>query len=1117
MSFYTSLTGLNAAKAELGIVSNNIANVGTIGFKKARAEFGDIFATSPLQNAKGSIGQGVLLKGVDQEFSQGNVAFSQNSLDMAIQGQGFFVLKPNLTSNQTVFTRNGSFRVNNDRYVVDSSGQFVQVFPVNDDGSVVATGLSSARSLQLPSTAGLPRASSKIDLGVNLPADAEIIPQQEQFKSGGAVYRFDRNDPNTFNRSTSITVFDSLGNPSIATIYYVKVSNATIEDPTNKWQTYIYVGDREIEPALLNAKTDKGETLYIDKFGQKTTDPTKFDPTFNAGSPHPLYFLNDQTNEVDSTPAKLTGGFIDRASGFDFGSTDSNKIRIGFSEVSTTASGTWTNAISTSGAGTPAQEYSITLTKGSGASAVTRTLTFHSQSANAASGKTLRAEDIDTLLSGATNIASVGASGAAAPSQTAAQALAALGVGYTGKALDGSLTFYDLEGDETFSIAVTNSMKSQAGGFTGADFSSATAITVGSTVEKQRGVNNRNFVKISVDDSDPIVVSLPDKLRGQALTGTELAAEMTKAINNAYGDDRYTSINSSANSDFRLFAEIDLDNLPADSPLRTAYADTIVGQNGALVGTGKTRANALESGIKMRLPSLETYSPNAPNAANDLVAAVQREVDSHIGSGVIKVGYDPRARSFTFKPYDNSFKIQGLKVLGPLDTDGSTPRANDVLGFPATGDFTAVGAGTTQGTLSTGELRPNGNDILNEDQRRYGIRVDYLKDQRKFVFSSGTTGEKSLIRISLSDNDRASNVLGISDEFSTEITSSAGTGLASKPAVTTGSKAGIDITGTFSVTPNDNIVNVTVDGIDGSIRIPPGAYTGTTFAQALEDRINAIAGPNGKAVSGVQVEYDLDNSRFVFTSGTTSEESFININGHPNFGLSSTSQIRGSVPKVTVLVQAKDVDGNLLYIDKDGKETTKKPENLPNYAPIYLTKGQLTFDTAGKLVSPKEGARYTPFDPQNGADLIVLNVDYGKFSTQFSQPFSVLSLTQDGFTSGRLDGISIDSAGTVRANYTNGQQEALGKLILANFASPNGLKQIGNANYVATSNSGDAVVGVAGSDGYGTIQGGALERANVDLTEELVNLITAQRNFQANAKAIETATNLTSTIVNIRG
>jgi flagellar hook-basal body protein len=1112
MSFYTSLTGLNAAKAELGIVSNNIANVGTIGFKKARAEFGDIFATSPLQNASGSIGQGVLLKGVAQEFSQGNVAFSQNSLDMAIQGQGFFVLKPNLTSNQSVFTRNGSFRVNNDRYVVDSSGQFVQVFPVNDDGSVVATGLSSAKSLQLPSTAGLPRASSKIDLGVNLPADAEIIPKQDQFLTGAAVYRFDRNDPNTFNRSTSITVFDSLGNPSIATIYYVKVSNATIEDPTNKWQTYIYVGDREIEPALLNAKTDKGETLYIDKFGQQTIDPTEFDPTFNAGAPHPLYYLNDQTTKVDSTPARLTGGFIDRASGFDFGSTDSNKIRIGSSEISTTASGSWTQSISTSGAGTPAQQFSITLTKGTGGAAVSRTLTFHSQTANAETGKTLRAEDIDNLLAGTATIATGGAA-----AQSAQAALSALGIGFTGKALDGSLTFFDVDGDETFTIAVTNTMKSQGGGFTGADFSSATALTIGTSVEKQKGLSNRGILKISVDDSDPITISLPDKLRGQTLTGTELAAELTKAINNAYGDDRFTSISGPTNSDFRLFAELDLDNLPADSPLRTAYADTANGLNAGLVGDGKTRANALETGIKMRLPSLETYSPNASNAANDLVAAVQREVDSHIGSGVVRVGYDPRARAFTFKPNDNAFKIQSLKVLGPLDSDGLTPRTNDVLGFPATGDFTAVGAGTTQGALTAGELRPNGNDILNEDQRRYGIRVDYLKDQRKFVFSSGTTGEKSLIKVSVSDNDRAANILGIAEEFATEVVSSAGTGLSSKPAVTTGSKAGIDITGTFSVTPNDNIVNVTVDGIDGSIRIPPGAYTGSTFAQALQNRINAIAGPTGKAVSGVKVEYDPDNARFKFTSGTTSEESFINVNGHPNFGLSATSQVRGSVPKVTVLVQAKDADGNLLYIDKDGIETTKKPESLPNYAPIYLTKGQLTFDTAGKLVSPKEGAQYTPFDPQNGADLIVLNVDYGKFSTQYSQPFSVLSLTQDGFTSGRLDGISIDSAGTVRANYTNGQQEALGKLILANFASPNGLKQIGNANYVATSNSGDAVVGVAGSDGYGTIQGGALERANVDLTEELVNLITAQRNFQANAKAIETATNLTSTIVNIRG
>jgi flagellar hook protein FlgE len=104
----------------------------------------------------------------------------------------------------------------------------------------------------------------------------------------------------------------------------------------------------------------------------------------------------------------------------------------------------------------------------------------------------------------------------------------------------------------------------------------------------------------------------------------------------------------------------------------------------------------------------------------------------------------------------------------------------------------------------------------------------------------------------------------------------------------------------------------------------------------------------------------------------------------------------------------------------------------------------------------------------------------------------------------------------VRANYTNGQQVALGKIILTNFANPNGLKQIGDANYLETTNSGQPTLGEAGGDGFGSIQAGALERANVDLTEELVELITAQRNFQANAKAIETSSTLTQTIINIR-
>jgi len=532
-------------------------------------------------------------------------------------------------------------------------------------------------------------------------------------------------------------------------------------------------------------------------------------------------------------------------------------------------------------------------------------------------------------------------------------------------------------------MLVTNTLHGTEGGFTGSEFSSSTAVTVGSTTPTEKGLSSDSILKISVDDSDPVTINLPDSLRGRSLSGTELAAELTKAINTRFGDDKNIDVlpklmpdNKTANPDydpsvaeFTLYATF----VDGTSTLSGGFpAATSLSTKSELPNSGYTTIkNALTGGIRLRLPANANYRPNAVNESDDLVVAIQDQVDQAIGAGVLKVGYDPKARTLTFKPRDNAFKISSLGVTGP--TVGTEEMPNEVLGLPAKLALVSVGAGTTQGTFSSGEILPNGDDIQNEDQRRYGVKVEYLKDQRKFVFSSGTTGERSLITVSVGDNARAADLLGISGTYATEVVNSAGTGLASKPAVTTGSKAGIDISGTFSVTANDNTVNVTVDGIDGSFRVPAGAYTGATFATALETRINAIAASTGKSVGGVKVTFDADNSRFVFTSGTTSEESFININGHPNFGLGTTTQTRGSVPKVTVLQQAKDADGNLLYIDKDGNETTKKPESLPNYAPIYLTKGQLTFDTAGKLISPKEGAKYTPFDPQNGADLRAKN------------------------------------------------------------------------------------------------------------------------------------------------
>ena len=132
MSFYTSLTGLNAAAAELAVASNNIANSSTTSFKRSDANFGDIFAMSASSNMATALGGGVQLIGVDQQFSQGGLELTDNALDIAISGDGFF---PVATVDGTnMYTRNGSFMLNEDNLVVNSAGHILQVHPLGENG-----------------------------------------------------------------------------------------------------------------------------------------------------------------------------------------------------------------------------------------------------------------------------------------------------------------------------------------------------------------------------------------------------------------------------------------------------------------------------------------------------------------------------------------------------------------------------------------------------------------------------------------------------------------------------------------------------------------------------------------------------------------------------------------------------------------------------------------------------------------------------------------------------------------------------------------------------------------------------------------------------------------------
>ncbi|WP_322992364.1 flagellar hook-basal body complex protein [Limnohabitans sp.] len=774
MSFYTSLTGLNSATAQLAVTSNNIANVGTSGFKRSRADFGDIFSTSPLQKSSSNIGQGVSLKQVSQEFSQGNISTSGNSLDLAITGDGFFPLKTP-DGLQDTYTRNGSFTLNDQNNVVNSTGQRLMAASVDSSGKADLTNLNALTIP--PKTSGEAVETTKIQLGLNLPADSAVITAD-----------FDRTNPSTYNKSTALTVYDSGGNGYLATVYYAKTQNATLDSPFSKWQTYFFVGDTEVKPALQQATDNVGSNYFVNKYGDVLP---KSDPRVvpSSGTTE-MYSLDQLTDIRPSSPAKAVGTAL------------------------------------------PAEVY--------------------------AAGSFVE----------------------------------------------------DPTGSVSFKIKVDGATE-------------PTEITY----------------ELQETDKDPQV----------------LARHLEIAINNVMG-------------------------------------------------------------------SLE-------------------------------------------------------------DTE-------------ATEDTPA---------------------IVNA---RYGITVEFDPDTAKFSISSGTTGDGSSISIVEADA-AAITTLGLEEAPNLTVVASTTEALRGKPslpAVLRGEVMTINTAKSVQVTSSNKDFFVSVDGTVKKIELPfPTTYTNIEgFAKALQDEINTITDPEtGRQVSGVTVAFDTKTKQLSFTTGTTGSNSAIQVTGSADWGLANTEMQFGATTDWKKLAQFTE-NGALQFV-KNGEQTEDATglSSKTEWWPVYLDRGELSFDLTGKPVSPLTGMPFETAFLQGGKGALTMSIDFTK-STQYSSAFAVLSQSQDGAPEGELMGLNIGPDGLVNATYSNGSQVSLGKIVLANFSSPSGLRQVGDASYLASASSGSAKIGEAGSAGFGSIRAGATERANVDLTQELVDLITAQRNFQANAKAIETSSTMTSAIINIR-
>ena len=283
MPFRIGLSGLNAAQADLKVTGNNIANTGTIGFKQSRAEFADVYATSKAGSVATAIGSGVRLADTSQQFTQGNLIFTENNMDLAITGDGFFSMRD--SSGTSVYGRNGQFKVDPEGFVVDNSGSKLQAYGTDPATNQINTGIVT--DLQIVATNIAPQHTEKTSLVANIDAGEQEPAIAWKMDANGTV------DPNSYNHTTSFTSFDSLGNPMLTSLFFRKIAPSA--DPlveAGTWEVGIKQVDangnifQNMDPSAVSP----GPPQIIDNSAASPIDTITF---LNNGTIEPLSTASD--------------------------------------------------------------------------------------------------------------------------------------------------------------------------------------------------------------------------------------------------------------------------------------------------------------------------------------------------------------------------------------------------------------------------------------------------------------------------------------------------------------------------------------------------------------------------------------------------------------------------------------------------------------------------------------------------------------------------------------------------------------------------------------------------------------------------------------------------------
>lgn len=345
MAFQQGLSGLRVSSKAIDVTSHNIANAATVGYKSSRGNFADMYANAV--GSKVNVGFGAKTIAVQQQFSQGGLTATANALDLAINGGGFFVMEaPNGT---TTYTRNGEFHLNNEGYIVNDTGHFLTGYTADSTG-MIKQGVTGR--IQVTNENIEPNPTSRIDMGMNLNAN-EKQPETTWAIAVDKTKSWNP-DPKTYNKTTSLSVYDSLGNPHTLSLYFVRTAD------TGKWNVFAnldstdatYVGDQTADKPLLDLEFDENGIL-------KEASAQKMPITINISQEN-LKTINGINGFPDSGAAAMAISFdLKKSTQFagDFAVTDL------FQDGYTTG---YTTGISVSDDGIVQQNYSNGETKNVG-------------------------------------------------------------------------------------------------------------------------------------------------------------------------------------------------------------------------------------------------------------------------------------------------------------------------------------------------------------------------------------------------------------------------------------------------------------------------------------------------------------------------------------------------------------------------------------------------------------------------------------------------------------------------------------------------------------------------------------------------------------------------------